>query len=272
MGFIRTNLRKIIRFFGVKDVKKSKMIKFMDSIKQQTPKLYLKNTTLAIVVPCYGHEKVIESTFVSILNQIEKPDEVIFVVDKSPGNSFEILSNLKKKNANLPIKIINNKKNVGQAESINIGVRNSNSELIMVLNDDDYLMKDAVKIVKNNFKKNPTLGLIGFGCVLAKCEKDIINNAKSSDYSKQTNLKIKTPKDAINYENYNDINMTHSGSTFSKIAWKHINGYYPKNKRIVNFSDRDFQIRMNLFFDVGVFSVPICFWRNFCSVDSGKNT
>ncbi|MDD3083398.1 MAG: glycosyltransferase family A protein [Candidatus ainarchaeum sp.] len=272
MGFFRMNTRKIIQFFGIKDIKKAKVNRFVKSINKKTPKLFLKNQKIAIVVPCYGHEQVLESTFNSIINQIEKPDEVIFVVDKSLDNSYNLLKKLEKNSFFKKVKVIFNKKNVGQAESINIGVKNSKSPLIMVLNDDDFLMKDAISIVKKIFKRNPTFGLVGFGSILAKSDEEVIRNAKSSDYSKNNSIIIKTPLDASKYENYNDINMTHSGSTFSRLAWKHINGYFPKKNRIVNFSDRDFQIRVNLFFDIGISSIPICFYRNYCSVDAGKNS
>jgi hypothetical protein len=87
-------------------------------------------------------------------------------------------------------------------------------------------------------------------------------------------IDLRTPNQVKGYRGYNDINMTHSGSSFYKSAWKVIGGYYSdKSKRLVHFSDRDFQLRMNALFPVALSNItPLSCWRNDSSVDQGVNS
>jgi hypothetical protein len=82
------------------------------------------------------------------------------------------------------------------------------------------------------------------------------------------------PSDVVDYRSANDLNMTHSGCTFLKTAWERVGGYLTdKAARVVPFSDRDFQIRMNALYTVAVsYEVPFAFWRTDSSVDRGLNS
>jgi hypothetical protein len=68
--------------------------------------------------------------------------------------------------------------------------------------------------------------------------------------------------------------MTHSGSCFLKSAWAVVGGYRPdKSERIVPYSDRDFQLRVNAVWPVAVaYETPFSFWRNDSSLDSGRDS
>ena len=87
-------------------------------------------------------------------------------------------------------------------------------------------------------------------------------------------LSIRQPSDVYSYRRYNDLNMTHSGSCFLKSAWKMVGGYYSdKRERLVPFSDRDFQLRINALFPVAVSSdILFSFWRSNSSVDNGLDS
>ena len=52
------------------------------------------NPTIAVIVPCFGHEQYIEEMFTSIINQTRRPDQVIFIVDEIPDKSSEPLSRI----------------------------------------------------------------------------------------------------------------------------------------------------------------------------------
>lgn len=241
---------------------------------------YLKNKirkSIAIVVPCYMHENYIELMFQSVISQTRKPDEVIFINDYTKDNTELILKRnidiCSKENINF--KIINNNKNYGQSESLNIGIESARTDLIMVLNDDDYLFHDAIEVISSLFNKNNDLFMIGSTCI----EFDNDNFLKSHNKNillkrdiESIILKIHYPYGVYHYKNFNDLNMAHSGSTFYKIAWEQAGKYISdKRKRLVPFSDRDFQLRINALFPVGVsYDIPFVFWRNNSSVDLGK--
>ena len=274
MGFLRTYIRKTLSTIGVREVSKAKVKRFLSEVNNVPQKRNLNEMSIAVIIPCYGHERVLEETFDSIANQARQPNEAIFVVDASPDKSYELLQKLIKNNkSKIKFNLIKNKKNLGQAESLNVGIRAAKSEIIMILNDDDYLFKDIIQKSLKCIKEN-NIWLLGWDaiCLDSKNKFSQSKKLKISEYKSKIKITIRKPEDAIKYTKYNDINMCHSGTTFLKSGWKTVGGYLPKDKRLVNFSDRDFQLRINLTFNVGVSNAPACFWRNDQSVDSGLNS
>ena len=235
--------------------------------------------TLAIVIPCYGHAPFLKEMFESIQRQTAPPNEVIFVVDRSPDNTLQILQGLIQENqpgSTSRFTILENESNLGQAASLNKGIEYSNSDLIMILNDDDYLMHDSIEVTHQILKKYPKAALLGGhslhfgGNSLGSTPKMI----QSICPVENIEIDLRLPEQVESYRKYNDINMTHSGSSFYKFAWKSIGGYYSdKSKRLVHFSDRDFQLRMNALFPVALSNItPLSCWRNDSSVDQGVNS
>jgi len=240
---------------------------------------YRGKQSIAIVIPCYGHSPYLEEMFESIKQQTRQADEVIFVVDASPDNSFEILRSLIQEfqsKTKSKFVLLQNENNIGQAASLNKGIEIAESELIMILNDDDYLLHDCIEVTLNILEKNPQAALLG-GHSLHFGGNSLSNTPKLiQDICpiKDIEIDFRLPSQVSQYRGYNDINMTHSGSSFYKFAWAAIGGYYPdKSKRLVHFSDRDFQLRMNALFPVALSNItPLSCWRNDSSVDQGVNS
>ncbi len=238
-----------------------------------------QNPTIALVVPCFGHAQYIEEMFSCIKNQTRRPDQVIFVVDKSPDKSSEILLEVTERldaDFRQSVKIIENKKNSGQCASINCGIEIAETDLIMILNDDDYLMHDCIDTILNIFKRFPSAVMVG-GTALHVSGNDLNTMPKlirGITEKEEINIDLRKPEDVKKYSRYNDLNMTHSGSCFLKSAWRAAGGYYPdKSRRVAPYSDRDFQLRINALFPVAISNeTPLSFWRNDSSVDSGRNS
>ena len=237
------------------------------------------NPSIAIVVPCYGHAPFLREMFESIRQQTIAPTQAIFVVDRSPDNSLEILQGLISKYqpaTTCEFILLQNESNLGQAASLNKGIEYSNAEIIMILNDDDYLMHDSIEVTYKILKKYPDAALLGghslhFGANELKHTAKLIESICPAE---SIDIDLRNPGQTLSYRKYNDINMTHSGSSFYKSAWKCIGGYYAdKSQRLVHFSDRDFQLRMNALFPVALSNItPLSCWRNDSSVDQGINS
>lgn len=237
------------------------------------------NPSLAVVIPCYGHAPFLEDMFESIRLQTTSPNQVIFVVDDSPDDTLQILEGLVRHYANemtAQLIILENEKNLGQAASLNKAIEYSNTDLIMILNDDDYLMHDSIEVAFTIFRKYPGAALLGghalhFGSDDLKSLPKLIQSICPVG---NIEIDLRPPELVAAYQKYNDINMTHSGSCFYKSAWEVIGGYYPdKSQRLVHFSDRDFQLRMNALFPVALSNItPLSCWRNDSSVDQGINS
>jgi glycosyltransferase involved in cell wall biosynthesis len=235
--------------------------------------------SLAIVVPCFGHDMYLEKMFESILRQTRAPDEVLFINDASPDDTVEVLHKLiaGASGTGIGFRLLENSRNSGQAASLNRGIGEAGTELVMVLNDDDYLFHDAVEVMLGLFNQYREVFLIGGHSIHFEGNETLGSLRKNiADYADPCRipLEIHYPSDVVGYRRYNDLNMTHSGSCFLKSAWQAIGGYCPvKKKRMVPFSDRDFQLRLNALFPVAVSSeIPFSFWRSGSSVDAGKNS
>jgi glycosyltransferase involved in cell wall biosynthesis len=234
---------------------------------------------MTIVVPCFGHADFLPDSFESIVAQTRRPDEVIFVDDCSPDATSTILKMLiasQPEAAGGHFEVITNDRNMGQAASLNRGISAASSELIMILNDDDYLMHDAVEAMLAFFDQHRDVALIGAHSIhFAGHEALAAAPKRSTDYADAgVPLVVHRPEDVAGYRLYNDLNMTHSVSCFRKVAWQAVGGYrIDKKERVVPFSDRDFQLRVNTVWPVAVaYETPFTFWRNDSSVDAGINS
>jgi GT2 family glycosyltransferase len=204
----------------------------------------------------------------------------VFINDASPDETGKILKELVRTNEfarEIEFRILTNEVNEGQSVSLNRGISAVNDDLVMVLNDDDYLMHDAVEIVVDLFIRNRDVFLIGSSHIEFTSDEELASGPKmihGLTPSVCIRLTGHNPEDVAGYRNCNDLNMTHSGSCFLKSAWQTVGGYLPKGrKRVVPFTDRDFQLRINALFPVAVsYEIPFVYWRRNSSVDNGINS
>ena len=235
--------------------------------------------SVAVVVPCFKHAPYLPQMFESIVAQTQPPDEVIFIDDASPDDSSEVIGTLFAAHPSPRggrYSLLVNDRNLGQAASLNRAISTASSDLIMILNDDDYLMHDAVESMFALFGQHRDVVLIGAHSIHFAGSEDLAAAPKlSTDHSASgLPLVVHRPDEVAGYRNYNDLNMTHSGSCFLKVAWEAVGGYQvDKKRRVVPFSDRDFQLRVNAAWPVAVaYETPFSFWRTDSSVDRGRDS
>lgn len=240
---------------------------------QQTP------ASLSVVVPCFGHASYLPDMLESIAAQTRRPDEVVFIDDCSPDETKAVLTAFiaaQHERGSIRLLLLENDRNLGQSASINRAISAASSDLIMIANDDDYLMHDAVESMLELFAQNRTVAMIGAHSVHFSGSEALAAAPKlSTSYGpSERPLVIHQPKDVLRYRKANDLNMTHSGSCFLKSAWAIVGGYRPiKSERVVPYSDRDFQLRVNAVWPVAVaYETPFSFWRNDSSLDSGRDS
>jgi hypothetical protein len=235
----------------------------------------LRRDSLTVVTACYNHSEYLNAQFRSLLRQTIPPDEVIFVHDCSPDNTLAILTSLveeHKDRTRTRLKIIHNDENIGFARSLNRGIEAATSDLIMIVDDDDALFNDTVEVMRRLFHKHTHVALFGAHHVVFDNDQrlegeNLIRHAY--DYQ-NIPLTFHWPEQARSYRKSNDINMTHSGSTFLKAAWASVGKYRIRHERVVDAPDRDFQMRMNLLYPVAIsYEIPFSFWRSNSRRDPG---
>lgn len=226
-------------------------------------------SSLAIVVACWGHAAFLETMFTSLRNQTRPPEEIVLVDDHSPDGSGEILRQLVAGTdtaASTRYSVISNDRTLGQAASLNAAIAAVSTDLVMILNADDYLMHDVAEVMLNLFARYPDVALIGATCVQFSTDDELraapkLISGRVPGGGPQ--LTVRTPADVRRYRKKNDLNMTHSGMGFRRSAWQLVGGYYPNPEdRLVRNDDRDFELRINCRYPVAVsLEIPFSFWR-----------
>ena len=110
--------------------------------------------SIDIIIPNFNKAKYLNQCLNSVISQTYKNWKIYLIDDNSSDNSKEIL--LKYQNIE-NINILNLSENKGPAYCRNLGIQNSNSELIAFMDSDDFwpsdkLEKQIIYMKKNNYK------------------------------------------------------------------------------------------------------------------------
>lgn len=101
---------------------------------------------VSIIIPCYNHEKYIESCLESLCEQTYKDIELIVCDDCSEDNSFELIKKwepkLKERFSNVILE--RNTMNLGICKTLNKMIAQSKGEYIKDLASDDMLLPNAI--------------------------------------------------------------------------------------------------------------------------------
>ena len=121
-----------------------------------------KNLLATILINNYNNQKFLKRCIDSCLSQSYQNLEIIIYDDKSDDDSKKILQNIKNKRIR---KIFNNKKKykspaLNQFEAIRKSFSESKGEIIFLLDGDDFFLKNKVKVILNEFKKDKKLNFI----------------------------------------------------------------------------------------------------------------
>jgi len=144
---------------------------------------------VSVVMPAYNSEKYIGESIESILNQTYKNFEFIIINDASTDKTLKIIKEYAKKDKR--IKIIENKKNLGNYGARNVGIFNSKGEFVAQQDADDISMRDRLKKQLKIFEKNPEVGVVGaFVELFNEKTKKIISIRKYSTKDKELRKNI----------------------------------------------------------------------------------
>jgi len=117
----------------------------------------MKNNKLlvSVLILNWNGDKYIHDCVKSVINQTYKNIEIIIIDNNSTDGSFE---KIRSKYPNL--KYIKNKKNLGYAEGMNVGIQASSGDYVMLLGYDVYLSTNYIEKCIKRIEIDNSLGII----------------------------------------------------------------------------------------------------------------
>jgi len=140
------------------------------------------NKKISVIIPAYNEEAVIDKSIRSILNQTYPNKEIIVVDDGSTDRTYKIAS----KFTIYPNVKVLTKKNEGKAKAINYGINNSSGELILVVDADSKLEKNAMQLLANYFK-DPHIAAVA-GSVYVANQDNLWTKLQTLEYIEGLNM------------------------------------------------------------------------------------
>ena len=146
---------------------------------------FIENRKTSVVVTTYNDGEFLKRSLPSIINQSQKPLEIIIVDDGSDNNLAETLANTFIGYSDIPI-IYEKKENGGPSSARNLGIKIAKGEYILFLDSDDELLGESLEW------RQKTLDSLGKNyasvyCSSINCFK---NNKKIIDEVNETNGEI----------------------------------------------------------------------------------
>ncbi|MFA5394791.1 MAG: glycosyltransferase [Methanogenium sp.] len=117
--------------------------------------------TVAVIVPCKNEEGTIGKTIEAILNS-NYPKEKLNIIVVDDGSTDRTLS-MVQKYENSGVKVIKHEKNKGKREAFATGLRNSESEIVICIDSDTIVDKEAIRLLMQPFSDDDVVAVCGHG-------------------------------------------------------------------------------------------------------------
>ena len=156
----------------------------------------------SIIIPVYNASKYLRKCLDSLLTQSYGDDiEIIAINDGSTDNSLDILKEYKKKNKNIKVCSQDNK---GVVVARELGLTKVSGTYCLMMDADDWLTRDAIKIIDNYLMKFEDVDVLKFRFVRwPSGRKEPVYEFSNKVLNKQELQKMR--KDLIETYKYNNL-------------------------------------------------------------------
>jgi glycosyltransferase involved in cell wall biosynthesis len=209
--------------------------------------------SIVAIVPLYNGARYIEEALNSILQQTVPPAEIIVVNDGSTDNSAgeAIVERMARVH---PMKLLH-KPNGGKSSARNIGVRESSSELIAMLDQDDVWYQNHLEELVKPFQRRSARPV---GWVYSNLD-EINSEGALVSQSYLSSLPTKHPKRHIHECIGEDMFVQPSATLISRKAFESVGGF---DEQLCGYEDDDLFLRMFCAgYDNFYLDMPLLKWR-----------
>ena len=176
----------------------------------------MENILFSFVIPVYNNERYIKSAVDSILCQDCECYEIVIVDDGSTDNTSQIVDEIAKNNS---VVSVIHQKNQWIYASFNNGIRQATGEYVYILNSDDKLSPNAVKIMKSAVERYNHPDVIWTKVISYNCDD---NQNKKSSNSERIDAMIDKE---IYCCSAKEVRQLWPYLTISSLAWNQANLY-----------------------------------------------
>jgi cellulose synthase/poly-beta-1,6-N-acetylglucosamine synthase-like glycosyltransferase len=140
---------------------------------------------VTIIVPAYNEEVVIEKSIKSLLEQTYPNLEILIVDDGSTDQTYIRAKQFEFDNGTQNLRVLT-KTNGGKAKAINFGILHSKGSLIMVVDADSKLDKNAVLLMSKYFEDDNIAAVAG--SVYVSNQKNLWTKLQALEYIEGLNM------------------------------------------------------------------------------------
>jgi glycosyltransferase involved in cell wall biosynthesis len=146
---------------------------------------------VSVVIPNFNYGQYLDRCISSVLSQTYSNIEIIFVDDGSTDKSLAIAEKFKNR-----VRIYS-QLNKGVNAARNVGLLNSNGELIALCDSDDYWAPKKLEAQVDIFQKNPQVGLVYCSYSLVDKEENYLSQVNARYEGNLAELFISMPTRAL---------------------------------------------------------------------------
>ena len=187
--------------------------------------------TVSVIIPVYNGKKHIRGTIRTVLEQTQRPDEIIVVDDGSTDGSGDLLERLR---TEMPIKVLR-QANAGQSAARNAAADVATGDLLAFLDQDDQWHPEHLARLTRPFDGRPEIGWVysdfdeidGRGRLVAR------------GFLKAR--KLEHPKESLGDMIRQDLMILPSATVIRAQAFQAVGGF---DTRLCGYEDDDLFIRL----------------------------
>ena len=115
---------------------------------------------ISVLIPAYNHEKYIQSSIRSVINQTYKNIELIVIDDGSKDSTWEKICELKEECESRFIRtVLKTKENEGTSKTLKQLLSIAQGDFLYYFSSDDIIKPNAIETLKNFLENNPDYAL-----------------------------------------------------------------------------------------------------------------
>jgi glycosyltransferase involved in cell wall biosynthesis len=220
-----------------------------------------------VVITTHNHARFLPESIESVLLQQWRPLELIVVDDASEDNTQAVLRRLL---ANLPAgvtsKVLHNKRSLGQTGSVNLATLAARGSALTMVDADDFMLGGTIPIAREQLAQQRAY-LFGGG---ARRFWDDVPAQREIELPPDGPQPTRYEPERV-YANPTELNISHTGSTYLRSAWRLVGGYRRiARTRITISPDREFHLRIGALLPMVAIAPDVSHWRTGSSVNRGR--